>query len=232
MKRKMHISLEQLKDLLRYEPETGKFFWLVKRNGQNPDGEAGTRTFGNGAKMLRVDGIMYTAPNVAWFYMTGKWPVAKVVSKNNDSFDVRWENLKHTAIDVDGVLVAPKSKIGRAIYTKKYRAVNGDAIKGNNLEWKFGISIEDYKAKIVAQNGVCAICYKPETAARGGKIKMMSVDHDHATGEVRDLLCHACNVVLGLAKDDPEILRKAADYLERHKGEKKVIPFRLVKENE
>lgn len=233
MKRKMHISLEQLKSLLRFEPETGKFFWLVKRNGQHPSGEAGTQTLGNGARLIRIAGVTYTAPNVAWFYMTGKWPVSKITPKNGDPFDVRWENLNHTAIDVGaGVFVAPKSKTGRAIRMKQYRAAKPDIIKKNDLK-KFGISLEDYKGKLLAQNGVCAICEKPEIMVLHGKVKTLSVDHDHTTGEVRDLLCSFCNSMLGYGQDNPEILRKAADYLERHKGAgQKVVPLRLVKENE
>jgi hypothetical protein len=41
------------------------------------------------------------------------------------------------------------------------------------------------------------------------------VDHDHATGVVRGVLCWNHNVLLGYAADDPMLLRKAADYLER-----------------
>ncbi len=44
----------------------------------------------------------------------------------------------------------------------------------------------------------------------------MSVDHDHATGKNRGLLCTNCNKVLGHAKDDVTILRRAIAYLEAH----------------
>ena len=44
---------------------------------------------------------------------------------------------------------------------------------------------------------------------------MMCIDHDHETGFVRGILCSLCNTLLGHAKDDPEILRKAAEYLDR-----------------
>lgn len=51
----------------------------------------------------------------------------------------------------------------------------------------------------------CPIC--------GGKDKIC-YDHDHTTGMFRGWLCGPCNTILGLAKDDPEVLRGLADYLE------------------
>lgn len=44
----------------------------------------------------------------------------------------------------------------------------------------------------------------------------LCIDHSHTTGEVRKVLCRYCNLTLGHAKDNPELLRKLADYLEEH----------------
>jgi hypothetical protein len=46
--------------------------------------------------------------------------------------------------------------------------------------------------------------------------KMLSVDHDHATGRVRALLCHVHNTALGMLQDDPKMAEEAAAYLHRH----------------
>ena len=62
---------------------------------------------------------------------------------------------------------------------------------------------------LAAQGGLCAICRNAPAA---------HVDHDHDTGEVRELLCFNCNGGLGQFKDDPEVLRAAADYVERHRA--------------
>ena len=78
----------------------------------------------------------------------------------------------------------------------------------------FGISLVEYRLMHEAQNGVCAICGKPETRQCGkGKPNGLAVDHDHETGIVRGLLCGNCNMGLGLLGDGPELLRKALAYL-------------------
>jgi hypothetical protein len=74
---------------------------------------------------------------------------------------------------------------------------------------RYGLSADEYRAMFEAQAGVCALCAAPPGA------KALHVDHCHATGKVRGLLCHMCNLAVGLFKDDPAALRKAAAYLER-----------------
>lgn len=60
---------------------------------------------------------------------------------------------------------------------------------------------------LLAQDGRCLIC-------RGEFGQTLPVDHCHRTGKVRGLLCHHCNRGIGLFGDDPERLRRAADYVE------------------
>lgn len=74
----------------------------------------------------------------------------------------------------------------------------------------YGLTPEDYDKLLASQNGVCAICGAKE-ALNGYKLY---VDHDHATGKVRGLLCHHCNIALGALRDNPTLLRKAAKYIE------------------
>lgn len=89
--------------------------------------------------------------------------------------------------------------------------------KGLGREWflkeKYGLSLEEYDAMEAAQGGVCAVCGNACTSG-----KQLAVDHCHATGKVRALLCSGCNLALGRFQDDPEVLRKAADYLEQHRA--------------
>ena len=75
--------------------------------------------------------------------------------------------------------------------------------------WNRLISTEEFQAVVTEQAGRCAIC--------GDGVKLL-VDHDHATGQLRGLLCNGCNCALGFMRDNPAILRKAAEYLERRKA--------------
>lgn len=54
------------------------------------------------------------------------------------------------------------------------------------------------------------ICNQPERQEI-----LLSVDHDHISGHVRGLLCRNCNSAIGLLRDDPELIRRAANYVER-----------------
>lgn len=82
--------------------------------------------------------------------------------------------------------------------------------KDRTLRRQYGITLEQYDTKVKMQGGKCAICNLDP-----GR-HPLHVDHDHATGKVRDLLCPKCNVLLGLATERVALLRAAADYLERH----------------
>lgn len=82
----------------------------------------------------------------------------------------------------------------------------------------YGITIEEYEAMVVAQNGKCAICESDNHRSRKG-VGSWPVDHNHKTGKVRGLLCYKCNSGVGQFDDDPEMLIKAAAYLRKHSPE-------------
>lgn len=95
-----------------------------------------------------------------------------------------------------------------------------------NLRSNHGMSVEQYEQMLADQNGLCAICGKAETKpSTGGSDKPLplAVDDCHKTRQsgkskgIRGLLCQACNIGLGKFDDDPEMLRKAAAYLEKYR---------------
>ena len=69
----------------------------------------------------------------------------------------------------------------------------------------YGLSLDDYNRLLAKQGGGCGIC---------GKMGRLCVDHDHATKEVRGLLCHSCNLALGKLGDTPEAIENALRYLQ------------------
>jgi Recombination endonuclease VII len=86
-----------------------------------------------------------------------------------------------------------------------------------HLTRRYGITAEESDAMLEAQDGLCAICRTAPAA---------HVDHDHDTGEIRELLCFNCNGGLGQFRDDPEVLRAAADYVERHRASPRSVNSR------
>jgi len=99
--------------------------------------------------------------------------------------------------------------------SKKWKDNNQNKLR---VYWwrKCGIvfTVKSYDEMYAVQNGLCAICLKPEKERAH-----LSVDHNHATGEIRGLLCHRCNLMLGSAQDSPFVLKNAVKYLK--KGERK-----------
>jgi len=90
------------------------------------------------------------------------------------------------------------------------RNKNWGSAKQYRLKYRHGITLEQYEAMLTAQDHKCAICLRyPADNLKNP----WHVDHDHSTGKVRGILCHSCNTALGNFKDDPEILRKALEYL-------------------
>lgn len=80
----------------------------------------------------------------------------------------------------------------------------------SKLRRRYGLTLEQHDAMLAAQNGVCAICCRPEEHK---KYTRLSVDHDHDTGKVRGLLCRRCNSMLANSGDDPALLIRGAQYL-------------------
>lgn len=91
------------------------------------------------------------------------------------------------------------------------------------LKGQYGLTDMDFHSMMVGQGKKCAICREPF-----GDISTVHVDHDHNKGCcgpkkackkcIRGLLCFGCNTGIGKLKDDPVLLRRAADYVEKEEG--------------
>jgi hypothetical protein len=84
------------------------------------------------------------------------------------------------------------------------------AVTDSKRQTKYGLSRKQYNEMFRKQRGCCAICGVHQSEFK----KALAVDHNHSTGKNRGLLCSACNVAIGLLKEDREVLRKAMLYLQ------------------
>jgi hypothetical protein len=74
-----------------------------------------------------------------------------------------------------------------------------------HLKRRYGIGVNEFDELVLRQDGVCAICGRPNPE---------HVDHDHETGAVRGILCFNCNGGLGQFRDSIDALLAAASYLD------------------
>lgn len=111
----------------------------------------------------------------------------------------------------------------RSLSSRNWNLANLDKHQENKFRYNlkfYGLTPEKYREMLEEQGGVCKICGQPPCQGR----TLLSVDHDHSCcpkggscGEcVRGLLCEECNKAIGIMRDSPERLRKAADYLEHY----------------
>lgn len=114
----------------------------------------------------------------------------------------------------DAYVARREAEIARG---KAYREANPEVValtaRRHLLKKKYGLTLEAFDAMVAAQKGRCAICREEP---QGGK--PLHIDHCHASGRVRSLLCSRCNTAIGLLRDDPEIALRASTYLRISKG--------------
>ena len=108
-----------------------------------------------------------------------------------------------------------KGKIIKPRTTQYNHLEDKERKNGYRILYKYKLPLEKYKQMLKEQNNLCAICGMPETRKlpKSDKVRSLTIDHNHETGEVRGLLCHHCNVGIGHFKDDIERLQKGIDYL-------------------
>ncbi len=101
-------------------------------------------------------------------------------------------------------------------YSKTWKKRNPEKAlfdrKNAHLKMKYGITFAEYNEMLAKQNGCCAICGKSPSGFK----RKFHVDHDHATGKIRGLLCVRCNFGLGYFEENPLLLDSAKKYITDH----------------
>jgi len=93
----------------------------------------------------------------------------------------------------------------------RYREENRYNLRLTNRVKRYSLTKPELQEMLVKQQGCCAICDSPFFSDK------FRIDHDHQTGQVRGLLCVACNTALGLLDDNPGTAKRAMEYLSDHK---------------
>lgn len=89
--RRNDLTVEYVRSILRYDPDTGIWTWIAKPNAKSPY-LPGTKAGHRG--QICINWIKYKTTDLAWLYMTGEWPPEKVDHENIDPTDDRWKNLR------------------------------------------------------------------------------------------------------------------------------------------
>jgi hypothetical protein len=107
------------------------------------------------------------------------------------------------------------------VYTEKrkqqvrdWKAAHPGYQRDHQREKKYGLSKEAFNALLETQNFQCAACRTDLTVLSN---KNIHVDHCHVIGRVRGIICHGCNTSLGLMRNDPNLIRRLALYLDGRK---------------
>lgn len=224
MTKLIDLTFDQVSTMLAYDADTGRMTWRVDpcrrmKAGDEAGSLKGKRISKKTGKTtayryIRINEIETPAARVAWLLHHGAWPETNVLFGDGDPTNLRAGNLR----------LAPYPTIKSGAPGRRVYKMQPAEQRRHALRRYYGMTGEEYGEMTAAQMGVCAICHRPETAMLNGTPKVMHVDHDHATGQLRSLLCGKCNGMLGLAQDNPATLRAAADYLEHHAAQpRKVI---------
>jgi hypothetical protein len=150
-------------------------------------------------------------------WMDDFWLFVDAVSPRPDGHTLRRLNPKNPLAPGNWRWKEATPSKDAAAWQRAWRNANPEKVKDIELKTRFGITLQDYQRMAEAQNHRCAICGGLETGVdKQGVPRRMPVDHCHATGKIRELLCSACNKALGGFRDRPDLLRKAAEYVEKH----------------
>ncbi|MDT8883122.1 HNH endonuclease [Klebsiella aerogenes] len=149
------ISQRELKQYLKYNPDTGVFYWLKNMNSRTKSGDvAGCTCKINGYIRIRINGHLYPAHRLAFVYMEGRCP-DMVDHVNRDRKDNRWVNLREFSLHQNNLNTSIKSNnvsgvpgVNWAPANRKWRVT----MTLNGIQHSFGYHRDFEFAALVAQD--------------------------------------------------------------------------------
>lgn len=112
------LTVERLKQLLVYDPETGQFL-----RGDDPAGTVKSGAY----RRIRVDGKLYYVHRLAWFYVHGEWPADEIDHINGDQADNRFANLRPAT--------SSQNKMNTTIRVDNTSDVKGVSFRSDTGKW-------------------------------------------------------------------------------------------------
>jgi hypothetical protein len=154
------LTIEQLKELLEYNHDTGVFTWikLIGTSNRKVGGVAGTKR--DGYIRITIKGKIYSAHRLAYLYMTGKFPENDIDHINHIRHDNRWTNLRDATHSQNQA-----NRVKHKNNTSGYKGVNWDK------------RYKKWRAKIQYMNKSIYIGYytTPQEAAEAYKKKAIEL---------------------------------------------------------
>jgi hypothetical protein len=95
--KRVSITHQLLKEIISYDPENGLFRWIMARPKVVVGAVAGTFKHHKGYVIIELYGIAYAAHRLAWFYVTGIWPIGSIDHVNRNKRDNRFSNLREAS---------------------------------------------------------------------------------------------------------------------------------------
>lgn len=93
----MRITVERLRAILLYEPDTGEWYWRVSISNRIKAGMRAGGIKAGGYRQFLISGYTYYSAPLAFLYMTGEWPKDQMDHINRIRDDDRWENLREAS---------------------------------------------------------------------------------------------------------------------------------------
>lgn len=133
--------------------------------------------------------------------------ISEQARQRKNAYNRRWQKENREKVRAIKRIWEAANRDKLAEYRARQLEKDPRCVKDWGLKAKYGISIEQWDEMFERQAGKCAICASGE--------KELVVDHDHASGSVRSLLCRNCNTGIGLMGESPTALQGAIEYLDR-----------------
>jgi hypothetical protein len=133
MAKREHVTLERVKELLSYDPITGIWTWLV-RKGKAQIGSVAGCLDGDGYVQIQIDYVQYKAHNLAFLWMTGRWPRLGCDHRDLQKTNNKWNNLREAT--------GSQNVANQAITIKNTSGFKGVSFDKKNQKWRASVTVK------------------------------------------------------------------------------------------